>query len=359
MTWQAQEPYEDTVLTARVGPGGRLGRITLNRPRAINALDHAMVRRIDATLAEWAADDTVAAVLVTGAGERGLCAGGDIRAIRADALAGGHVSYDFWRDEYLLNARIAAYPKPYIAIMDGVVMGGGVGISAHGDVRIVTERSRVAMPETGIGFVPDVGGTYLLSRAPGELGTHLALTATTIGAADTIECGLADHFVPTHRLPALSAALADAAPAGVLARFAEPAPAGEPAEQRGWIDACYAADTVEEILDRLLGSGEPAAKEAAELIAAKSPTALKVTLAAMRRARELHSLGSVLDQEYRVSCAMLSTPDLAEGVRAQVVDKDRNPRWSPATLPEVTPADVEAFFAPLGERELGLGRTAG
>ncbi|MFE2868971.1 enoyl-CoA hydratase/isomerase family protein [Embleya sp. NPDC059259] len=356
---RAQPPHEDTVLLDRVGPGGRLGRITLNRPRAINALDHPMVRRMRAALVDWADDDEVAAVLVTGAGERGLCAGGDIRAIRADALRGGQAARAFWRDEYLLNARIAAYPKPYVAIMDGVVMGGGVGISAHGDVRIVTERSTVAMPETGIGFVPDVGGTYLLSRAPGELGTHLALTAGAIGAADSILCGLADHFVPADRLPALLDALAVEAPADAAARFAEAAPAGELAERRGWIDACYAADTVEEIVDRLLGSGEPAAKEAAELIAAKSPTSLKVTLAALRRARALDSLALVLDQEYRVSCASLATADLVEGIRAQVVDKDRDPRWSPATLAQVGAAEVEAFFAPLGERELGLAPGSG
>ncbi|GCD94560.1 3-hydroxyisobutyryl-CoA hydrolase [Embleya hyalina] len=358
MTPHARPPQptpEDTVLVDRIGPAGRLGRITLNRPRAINALDHPMVRRITVALDEWARDDSVAAVLITGAGERGLCAGGDIRAIRADALEGGHAAREFWRDEYLLNARIAAYPKPYVAIMDGVVMGGGVGVSAHGDVRVVTERSTVAMPETGIGFVPDVGGTYLLSRAPGELGTHLALTAGAIGAADAILCGLADHFVPSDRLPALLDALAAGDPAGAAARHAEPAPAGVLAERRAWIDACYAADRVEEILDRLLDSGEPAAKEAAEQIAAKSPTALKVTLAALRRARRAESLGAVLDQEYRVSCAAVTTPDLVEGVRAQVVDKDRRPRWSPATLAEVAAADVEAFFAPLGERELGLG----
>ncbi|MYS87310.1 enoyl-CoA hydratase/isomerase family protein [Embleya scabrispora] len=355
MTPQPRQPHEDTVLLDRVGPAGRLGRITLNRPRAINALDHPMVRRMHAALTDWASADEVAAVLVTGAGERGLCAGGDIRAIRADALVGGHAAREFWRDEYLLNARIAAFPKPYVAIMDGVVMGGGVGISAHGDIRIVTERSAVAMPETGIGFVPDVGGTYLLSRAPGELGTHLALTAGTIGAADAILCGLADHFVPVERLPALLEALAAEDPADAVARHAEDAPAGELDERRGWIDVCYAADTVEEIVDRLLGSGEPAAKEAAELIEAKSPTSLKVTLAALRRARALGSLALVLDQEYRVSCASLGTDDLVEGIRAQVVDKDRNPRWSPATLAQVDVAEVEAFFAPLGERELGLG----
>ncbi|NEB91272.1 enoyl-CoA hydratase/isomerase family protein [Streptomyces bauhiniae] len=341
----------------RVHTIGRAAHLTLNRPKALNALNHDMVRRVDEALTEWERDPTVKTVVVTGAGERGLCAGGDIRAVHDDARDGdGTASAEFWRDEYRLNARIARYPKPYVAVMDGIVMGGGVGISAHGSVRIVTERSRIAMPETGIGFVPDVGGTYLLSRAPGELGTHLALTGAQIGAGDALLCGLADHYVPSDALPDLVADL-DALEVGeVLARHGRPAPDGELADRREWIDACYAADTVEEIIARLREHRAPEAKAAADTLLTRSPTALKVTLAALRRARRLGSLEEVLDQEYRVSCAALSTPDLVEGVRAQIIDKDRLPRWSPATLAEVT--DVERFFAPLGERELGLGDAA-
>lgn len=334
---------------------GRAAHITLNRPKALNALDHEMVRRIDAALTAWERDPAVRTVVLTGAGERGLCAGGDIRAIHDDARDGdGTASAAFWRDEYRLNARIAHYPKPYVALMDGIVMGGGVGLSAHGGVRVVTERSQVAMPETGIGFVPDVGGTYLLGLAPGELGTHLALTGDRIGAGDALLCGLADHYVPSAALGELVADLATVSVHDALARHARPAPQGELAERREWIDACYRAGTVEEIVDRLLAHGDPAAKEAAGTLLAKSPTALKVTLAAVRRARRLGPLERVLDQEYRVSCACLSTHDLVEGVRAQVIDKDRDPRWSPATLAEVTDADVDRFFAPLGPRELGL-----
>ncbi|MFF2324933.1 MULTISPECIES: enoyl-CoA hydratase/isomerase family protein [unclassified Streptomyces] len=337
---------------------GRVRHITLNRPRALNALNHAMVLRIDEALAEAAADDAVTAVLITGAGERGLCAGGDIRWIHDDARAGGSASMDFWRDEYRLNARIARFPKPYVAIMDGIVMGGGVGVSAHGDVRVVTERSRVAMPETGIGFVPDVGGTYLLGSAPGELGTHLALTADAVGAADALLCGLADHFVPSQRLAELTTALAGCGTAAeieeTVRRHSSPAPSGALAAHREWIDSCYRADSVEEILDRLDDSGVPAAKQAAETIAAQSPTALKVTLAALRRSRRLDSLEAALDQEYRTSCTAFTRPDLVEGVRAQIIDKDRSPRWIPADLAEVTDADVARFFAPLGDRELGL-----
>lgn len=334
---------------------GRAAHIVLNRPKALNALNHEMVRRIDAELTAWEHDPAVETVVLTGAGERGLCAGGDIRAVHDDARDGdGTASAAFWRDEYHLNARIAHYPKPYVALMDGIVMGGGVGLSAHGSVRIVTERSRVAMPETGIGFVPDVGGTYLLGLAPGELGTHLALTGAQIGAADALLCGLADHYVPSAALPDLVDDLAALPVHDALARHVQPSPQGELAERREWIDACYDADTVEDILDRLFDHGDQAAKEAAETLLARSPTALKVTLAAVRRARRLGSLERVLDQEYRVSCAALSSPDLVEGIRAQVIDKDRSPRWSPATLAEVTDADVDRFFAPLGDREPGL-----
>ncbi|MFF5846891.1 enoyl-CoA hydratase/isomerase family protein [Streptomyces massasporeus] len=334
---------------------GRAARITLNRPRALNALTHTMVRRIDEALTAWERDPAVETVVITGAGERGLCAGGDIRAIHDDARDGdGTATAAFWRDEYRLNARIARWPKPYVAVMDGIVMGGGVGVSAHGSVRIVTERSRVAMPETGIGFVPDVGGTHLLAEAPGELGTHLALTGAQINAADALLCGLADHYVPTAALPDLLDALAESPVGEALAGYVRTPEEGALAARGDWIDACYAADTVEEIVRRLLAHGDPAAKEAAETLLAKSPTALKVTLASLRRARKLGTLELVLNQEYRVSCAALDTPDLVEGIRAQVVDKDRRPRWSPKTLGEVTDAEVERFFTPLGERELGL-----
>ncbi|MET9606973.1 enoyl-CoA hydratase/isomerase family protein [Streptomyces sp. NPDC006512] len=346
--------YDDHVLLRTEGHAAYL---TLNRPKALNALTHPMVLRIDAALAAWERDPAVETVVIEGAGERGLCAGGDIRAIHADAKSGGTASLDFWRDEYRLNARIARYPKPYVALMDGIVMGGGVGVSAHGSVRIVTERSRVAMPETGIGFVPDVGGTYLLGLAPGELGTHLALTGAAVGAADALLCGLADHFVPSAALPALARDLAGDSVRAVLERYVEEPPAGELAGAREWIDHCYAAGGAEEIVERL-AAGVPAAKDAAATLLTKSPTAVKVTLAALRRARGLGPLERVLEQEYRVSRAALSSPDLAEGIRAQVIDKDRDPHWSPATLEAVAPADVDRFFAPLGERELRLAAPA-
>ncbi|WP_017603704.1 enoyl-CoA hydratase/isomerase family protein [Nocardiopsis alkaliphila] len=346
---------EETVLL-RVENG--LARATLNRPRAINALDHEMVRALAVALDSWEKDDSVAVVLVDGAGERGLCAGGDVRAIRASAMDGDDRAARFWRDEYHLNARIARYAKPYVAFMDGVVMGGGVGISAHGAVRVVTERSKVGMPETTIGFVPDVGGTYLLSRAPGQIGVHLALTGAAVGAADALYVGLADHYVPSERLSALAEVLteadSEAAVTEAVGRFAQIAPASTLAGHRSWIDTCYAADTVEEVIERLRAHRDPAAVQAAETIETKSPTSLKTTLAALRRAREAGSLEEVLEQEYRVSCATLAWPDLVEGVRAQVVDKDRTPRWSPPTPADVDPKVVERAFLPAPDGPLGL-----
>lgn len=351
---------DDATVLLRVE--GALARATLNRPRAINALDHAMVRTFADALTSWEKDEGVAVVLLDGAGERGLCAGGDIRAIRASAVNGDSQAADFWRDEYHLNAQIARYPKPYVALMDGVVMGGGVGVSAHGGVRVVTERSKVGMPETTIGFVPDVGGTFLLSRAPGETGTHLALTGTPIGAADAVYTGMADHYVPSERLPDLVAALSEAGTEAdvteAVGRFAEIVPAAPLEALRGWIDACYSADTAEEIVARLRAHGDPEAARAADTIGAKSPTAVKTTLAALRRARGLATLEEVLEQEYRVSTAALTWPDLAEGIRAQVIDKDRDPRWSPATLAEVTDADVDRAFAPAPDGPVGLAEPA-
>ncbi|MFI9359631.1 enoyl-CoA hydratase/isomerase family protein [Kitasatospora sp. NPDC053057] len=346
---------EATEVQAVLDGDGGLGRIVLNRPRALNSLTHGMITTIRATLDGWIADDRVRAVVLTGAGERGLCAGADLRAIHDEVKAGGAGTRAFFRDEYRLNALIARYPKPFVALMDGITMGGGIGLSAHSAVRIVTERSTIAMPETRIGLVPDVGGSLLLARSPGELGTHLGLTSASMGPGDTLLCGFADHFVPSARVPELLDALARSAdPAATVAAHAEPAPPAELAGQREWIDACYAADTVEEIVERLLNSGVPEAKESAELVLGNSPTAVKVTLAALRRARTLTSLEAVLDQEYRISCAALDGHDLVEGIRAQVIDKDRNPQWSPRTLAEVTEADVARFLAPREGDELGL-----
>ncbi|MGP4031026.1 enoyl-CoA hydratase/isomerase family protein [Pseudarthrobacter sp. 1C304] len=337
---------------------GRLGVVTLNRPRAVNALTAGMAAAMLEQLTLWADDDDVAAVLVRGAGDRGLCAGGDIVAIYRDMIDGGDATADFWAEEYRLNLLISEYPKPYVAFMDGLVLGGGVGISAHGSVRIVTERTRMGMPETTIGFVPDVGGTLLLSRSPGETGTHAALTGAHLTGSDALFLGLADHFVPSADLADLAAALETEAPDTAVARFAGEAPPSALAAQQEWIDACYSSDDAEEIVRRLRAFGGETGGEAADTagtIEAKSPTAVKVALASLRRVRGL-SLEEALEQEYRVGLRFLTGPDFREGIRAQVVDKDREPHWQPATLAEVSQADVDSYFASLGEKELKLAK---
>lgn len=331
---------------------GQLGVITLNRPKAVNALTAGMVSALLEQLTAWADDDAVATVLVRGAGDRGLCAGGDIVAIYRDMLAGGNATADFWAEEYRLNSLISGYPKPYVAFMDGLVLGGGVGISAHGSVRVVTERTRTGMPETTIGLVPDVGGTLLLSRSPGEAGTHAALTGAHLGSADALFLGLADHFVPSGKLAELASALENEAAEAAVGRFTEKASASTLEAKHEWIDSCYTGDDANEIIHRLRTTGGEAA-QAAETIKAKSPTAVKVALESLRRVRGL-TLDEALAQEYRVGLRFLAGPDFREGIRAQVVDKDRNPQWKPGTLAEVSAGDVEAYFASLGDRELKL-----
>ncbi len=323
-----------------------VGFLTLNRPKAINSLNHAMVTALDAALTAWEGDEDVRAVVVGGAGERGLCAGGDVVALYHSARADGVAARRFWFDEYRLNARIGRYPKPYVALMDGIVMGGGVGVSAHGSVRVVTEKSRIAFPEVGIGFIPDVGGTYLLSRTPGLLGLHAALTGAPFSGADAIELGFADHYVPQADLGPFTALVAAEGPEAAVSAFAQEPPRSELAAQRDWIDSCYAGPTVADIVAELRGHGQGPANDAAELIATRSPVALAVTLAAVRRAAALGGLEDVLVQEYRVSCASLRSHDFVEGIRAQLVDKDRNPQWSPSSIAAVTDDDVAAYFMP-------------
>lgn len=333
---------EDVLVSVRNG----VGILTLNRPKAINSLNEVMVEGISKALHAWEHDDAVHTVLLTGAGERGLCAGGDVVALYHSAKVGGADARRFWFDEYVLNAYIGRYPKPYVALMDGIVMGGGVGVGAHGSVRVVTDTTKMAMPEVGIGFIPDVGGTYLLSRAPGALGLHAALTGAPFSGADAIAMGFADHYVPHDQVDAFAEAVVADGVDKALASYATDPPASPLLEQRDWIDACYAGDTVADIVAALRGHDAAAATQAADLIATRSPVSLSVALEAVRRAAKLETLEDVLRQEYRTSCASVRSHDFVEGIRAQLVDKDRNPQWSPASLDAVTTADVEAYFAP-------------
>ncbi|MBN0039181.1 enoyl-CoA hydratase/isomerase family protein [Cellulosimicrobium cellulans] len=338
-------------ILARVDDG--VGHLTLDRPRALNALGYAMLGEIADVLEEWRVDPTVRVVLLDGAGDRGLCAGGDVRELRASILAGRQAdARRYFRREYAVDAALAELPVPVVTIMDGITMGGGVGLGAHAPVRVVTERSRVAMPETRIGFTPDVGGSWLLARAPGRLGEMLALGAVTMDAGDAIFAGLADHYVPSERLSVLAADLAALATAGVdpldvedvrevVRRHALPAPVSRLVARQAVVDAAYAADTVPEIVARLRAAardGDGQAGAEADELERLSPTAVTVALAAVRSARGLPDLRAALVQEYGLVSWFVDTqPDLVEGVRAQVVDKDRNPSWRPATLAEVDP----------------------
>jgi enoyl-CoA hydratase len=323
-----------------------VGRLTLNRPTVINSLNQSMVDRMTEVLADWAADDAVRAVVLDGAGERGLCAGGDVVAIYHSARAGGREAREFWFDEYRLNAYIGRFPKPYVALMDGIVMGGGVGVGAHGNVRIVTDTTKMAMPEVGIGFIPDVGGTYLLSRAPGALGLHAALTGAPFTGADAIALGFADHFLPHDTIARFAQDLAEHDVETALRRHAVEPPASGLAAQRHWIDECYGGETMADIVAGLRGHDAGPANDAANVIASRSPIALAVTLRSVRRAAELDTLEDALAQEFRVSCSSLRSHDLVEGIRAQLVEKDRNPKWSPSGLAAITPGDVDAYFVP-------------
>lgn len=333
-----------------------LRRLTLNRPKALNALTLDMAVTMTGLLHAWAGDPAVGAVLIDGAGERGLCAGGDIRALYDAAKSNSDLPARFWSSEYHLDVLIARYPKPVIAVMDGVVMGGGVGVSAHAAHRIVTERSAIAMPEVGIGYFPDVGISFPLARAPGYVGTHLELSGDRLGAADAIYCGLADVHVPAARLAELPAALADCRTADdVRATLQEmsavPRP-GRMAAARQWIDGCYGADNVEEIIARLSACDADGARSALASLEKASPTSLKIALRNIRSALSFTRLEESFQQDYRISLACIAEHDFIEGIRAAIVDKDRNPTWRPDKLADVTPEIVARHFRSLGAREL-------
>lgn len=330
---------------------GSAAIIRLNRPRALNSLTLGMVREMRRALERFAGDETVACVILTGAGERGLCAGGDVRAIHDQGRARDREATRFWREEFPLNHYIAHYPKPYVALMDGITMGGGVGLASHGRHRIVTERSRLAMPETGIGYFPDVGATWLLPKGPGETGTWLGLTGREIGAADAIHAGLADLFVPSDRLDMLIGELGklpansdDAAVRAILSRFAGTPPDGFLVDHQVLIGRTFAHDRVENVVEALRDDGSAFARETAETIAARSPTSLKLTLRLLRSGRSSSSLIECLEREFTAAVRILDGHDFYEGVRAALIDKDRNPKWSPDRLDLVTEADIDAYF---------------
>ena len=338
---------------------GSVGVIRLNRPKAINAMTLEMSLAIDRALDQFEADPAVALVLLEGAGERGLCAGGDIRGLYESSKAGGDLGKVFWRQEYVMNARIAKFPKPYVAFMDGLVMGGGVGLSAHGRHRVVTERTRLAMPEVGLGFFPDVGGTWLLSRSPGELGAYFGLTGQTMNGPDAIHARFADAVVPSGKLPALRDALTKVRLGAtseeiktLIDGFATGETSGPVAALQPSIDVWFTHERMEDIVAALQRDGSELAQATLKTLGEKSPRGMVVALKLLRLARASTSLEECLVREYRAALQVFASDDFREGVRAAVIDKDRNPRWSPSRIEDVTPEMVAPYFADIGADEL-------
>jgi len=334
--------------------------LALDRPERLNALDLSMIRTMSAQLDAWREDARVACILLRSTSPRAFCAGGDIRLVHASSLANDGESPRFWTEQYRLDVQLARYPKPVIAFMNGITMGGGVGLGSHVRFRIVDETTTLAMPEVGIGLIPDVGGTWLLSRGPGECGTYLALSGASIGAADAIALGLADYVVPVASHDALAAALGsvtssdDAAIVACINRFAVSPPPTRLSEHRESIDRAFAHDSVEAILAALRAEDSAFTLEAAATIGSRSPMSLKLTLRALREARPTSSVEAAIVIEYRLMCRRLHDADVCEGIRAAVIDKDRRPTWSPAALEAISDGDVEAYFRTLGSHELEL-----
>jgi enoyl-CoA hydratase len=346
----------------RVQRRGALVVVTLNRPGALNALSFAMCRVLDDGLRRWKADPEVHAVLIKGAGERAFCAGGDIRWLYEVLTTRGEAeALGFYALEYPLNARLHHFPKPYIALLDGITMGGGVGVSVHGSHRVVTERTVFAMPETGIGLFPDVGATHVLPRLPGALGMYLGLTGARLGAADCLGAGIGGCYVPADRLDELEQALADADLSGnahravtaVLDGFG-----GDPGwprliEHMGRIDRCYGKDRLDEVMRALEDEPTGWGRQELETLASKSPTSLAVTFRQLRQGAAL-DFNAAMRLEYRLVHRFVAGHDFREGVRALIIDKDNLPSWRPSWLEDVTTAEVEAYFRPLPGGELQL-----
>jgi enoyl-CoA hydratase len=349
------EPTEPEILFDRRGAAGI---ITLNRPRALNALTLAMIRQLRDKLDAWRDDASVTRVIMTAAGGRAFSAGGDLREIYDLGRAGRQAqALHFFREEYQLNAIIKRYPKPYIALIDGIVMGGGVGISVHGSHRVAGERCQFAMPEVGIGFFPDVGGTWFLPRLAGEIGTYCALTCERLAMADAVSAGVATHHVPAARHPELLDGLCGAVPVdAITAAFSQPHGAGMMGEgmtfaRRAAIDRLFAGAAVEDILAGLEAETGPEAEWAARSAAgmrAKAPLSLKIALAQMRRGAAW-SFAECMQAEFRIVSRVLLGHDFYEGVRAVIIDKDNQPHWQPNRLEDVSAAEVERHFAAIAE----------
>ncbi|MDV3457656.1 enoyl-CoA hydratase/isomerase family protein [Sphingomonas sp. HF-S4] len=327
----------------------RTGRIRLNRPKAIHALNTQMCAAMLEALAAWRADPAIEAVLIDHAEGRGFCAGGDIRMIALSGAGDGEAARAFFRLEYQLNHALFTYAKPIVAFMDGITMGGGVGISQPAKFRVATENTRFAMPETGIGLFPDVGGGWYLSRLPGHLGEYIALTGARLNGADCRALGLATHYLAAEKLDQAKAEIAanPQAIAATLDALSEDPGQAAILDQRADIDRLFAADTLEEIVAALAADGGLWAREQLAILATKSPQAMKVSLHLVRQGRHMPSFEDEMRQEFAVASRVVQRPDFAEGVRAVIVDKDNAPRWQPATIEGVTDHVIDQIFAPL------------
>ncbi len=336
---------------------GNLGHITLNRPKALNALNQNMVDEMTRLMRTWARDPNIGAVIVDGAGARAFCAGGDVILLHDSGKAGDKRAEKFWRSEYALNDLIQRYNKPYITLIDGFVMGGGVGLSVHGRLRLAGDKTTFAMPETGIGYFPDVGGSYFLPRLGEAVGNWLGLTGARLDAGQSVVLGVANGYVPSAEHNELIAALAaakldgsDAAVANVIMEFVKPPPKGEPIPEGV---KAFAALTVPATLRALNSIGGEWAQKQASNLARKSPLALSVTHEALRRGRKL-GFRAAMQQELNISLNFLKTQDFYEGIRAQLIDKDRNPKWSHDSVGDVTASQVERLFMPASKRPLAF-----
>lgn len=327
---------------------GKAGRITLNRPEALNALSYSMVLEIEKALLSWESDPAVSLVIVDATGERAFCAGGDIEEMYKAGRAGDY-SYGakFWADEYRLNAYIGNYPKPYVAIMHGFVMGGGVGISAHGSHRIVTETSMVAMPECSIGLIPDVGGTHILGNAPGSVGEFCGLTGFRLNAADAIFAGFADIYVETTKVGELIEALSDVGDLSFIETFASAADDGKLEALEDEINAIFSRRTVGEIIEALENTEGDWAQHALKSLSHAAPLSLVCTLSMVHQAREKNDLKAALDNEYRFVTRSKEHGEFLEGIRAAIIDKDRKPSWRYPTLDDIPSGLIDSMLAPV------------
>lgn len=330
---------------------GRVGLVTLNKPRALNALSMVMVEALHPQLIAWADDDAIDAVVIRGAGEKAFCAGGDIRDMYEQR--GSDFGARYYAAEYLLNVAIHTYPKPYIALMDGVTMGGGAGVSIHGSHRVVTERTLFAMPETGIGLFPDIGASWFLSCCPGQIGMYLGLTGHRMKAADCLYAGIGDYYVDSASQDALLAAFAEAESLDerkvveILRAHAGDPGAAPLAEHREAIDRCFAGNSVADILSSLQAEGTDWAADQLAALAHKSPTALKLTFRQLRLGPNIQSIADIMAMEYRMAVRSYTGVDLFEGIRAVVIDKDGAPQWTPDRLDAVGEADLDEYFEPV------------